>query len=173
MTYGTREGDETLLKFTSGEVTIVLQGSEDFVERQVRFFRHYLEGAAKNGAGAATASAPATTTLTASAPTNGADDSGSRLTSFFKARASRAGRGAIQESLLLFGYFLQEVDGQPEFSIEQLGGCFGVVGRPQPKNLHHAVGTLKRKQKWFQEGSRRGSYRLSERGRKLVRPVSC
>jgi hypothetical protein len=41
-----------------------------------------------------------------------------------------------------------------------------------PKNLHHAVGTLKRKHGWFKEGSKRGLYSVSERGRKLVKPVS-
>jgi len=149
---------ETVLKFTSGEVTIELQGSEEFVERQVRFFRHYLSGeTAPSGASAPVAPPPA--------PKSG-------LAEFFHGRAARAGRGAIQEALLHFGYYLQVVEGQPEFSIEQLGGCFAVVGRPMPKNLHHAVGTLKRKQKWFQEGTRRGLYRLSEKGRRLVRPVA-
>jgi len=149
--------EETVLKFTAQDVTIELQGSEEFVERQIRFFKHYLEQQTPE---AEAAEAPE-------------QDEGVRpgLHNFFQERASKAGRGAIQESLLLFGYYLQEVDGQPEFSIEQIGGCFGVVGRPPPKNLHHAVGTLKRKQKWFQEGSKRGYYRLSDRGRKLVRPL--
>ena len=142
--------EDTILKFTSSDVTIELQGSEEFVERQIRFFKHYL------------------------AQENGQASAGEKkltLAEFFEARASRSGRGAIQEALLLFGYYLQEVEGQPEFSIEQIGGCFGVVGRPMPKNLHHAVGTLKRKHKWFEEGSKRGLYRVSEAGRKLVRPV--
>ena len=142
--------EETILKFTSQDVTIELQGSEDFVERQIKFFKHYLRSESAP-------SAPA-----AQAPSLG---------DFFKRRSPRSGRGAIQEALLLFGYYLQEVEGQSEFSIEQIGGCFGVVGRPMPKNLHHAVGTLKRKHGWFQEGSKRGSYRLSEKGKKLVRPV--
>jgi hypothetical protein len=148
---------ETLLKFTTKDVTIELQGTEDFVERQIRFFKHYLA----NGHAAAPApeAAPA------------AKGPRSDLEAFFAERASHTGRGAIQEALLLFGYYLQDIEGQPEFSIEQIGGCFGVVGRPMPKNLHHAVGTLKRKHKWFEEGSRRGSYRLAEKGRKLVRPV--
>ncbi len=145
---------ETVLKFTSNDVTVELQGSENFVERQIQFFKHYLNGQEEH------------------------DDTGESgharpaLAEFFDARASRNGRGAIQEALLLFGYFMQEVDGQPEFSIEQIGGCFGVVGRPMPKNLHHAVGTLKRKHKWFQEGSKRGYYSVSEKGKKLVRPVT-
>jgi len=146
--------EETVLKFTTKEVTIELQGSEDFVERQIQFFRHYLEDQAPEAEPAQ-------------------EDEGVRLNleSFFQERASKAGRGAIQESLLLFGYYLEEVEGQSEFSIEQIGGCFGVVGRPLPKNLHHAVGTLKRKHRWFQEGSKRGYYRLSEQGRKLVKPL--
>ncbi|HEX5137455.1 MAG TPA: hypothetical protein VFY93_10810 [Planctomycetota bacterium] len=146
--------EETVLKFTTKDVTIELQGSEEFVERQIRFFKHYLatgESAPKEAA----PSAPGKPTLA----------------TFFEQRASRSGRGAIQEALLLFGCYLQDVEGQPEFSIEQIGGCFGVVGRSLPKNLHHAVGTLKRKHKWFEEGSKRGYYRLSEKGRKLVRPA--
>jgi hypothetical protein len=142
-----------VLKFTTKDVTIELQGSEDFVERQIQFFKHYL----------AREEAP---------PVESAPPAGDRpsLAAFFDERSSRTGRGAIQEALLLFGYYLQDVEGLPEFSIEQIGGCFGVVGRPLPKNLHHAVGTLKRKHKWFQEGSKRGYYRLSDKGRKLVRP---
>ena len=143
--------EETTLKFTSSDVTIELQGSEEFVERQIRFFKHYLNHHEEAKEVEATVEG---------------------LADFFNARASRSGRGAIQEALLLFGYHLQEVQGQPEFSIEQIGGCFGVVGRPQPKNLHHAVGTLKRKHRWFQEGSKRGMYRVSEKGKKLVRPTA-
>jgi len=141
--------EETLLKFASKDVTIELQGTEDFVERQVRFFRHYLSEASE--------------TPSAKEPERPA------LADFFQSHASRAGRGAIQEALLIFGYYLQEVEGKPEFSIDQLGSCFGVVGRPPPKNLHHAVGTLKRKHKWFEEGSKRGLYRVSEKGRRLLR----
>ncbi len=143
--------EDTILKFTSNDVTIELQGSEGFVERQIRFFKHYLVN--ENGRDPAARAAKLT------------------LEDFFQERASRSGRGAIQEALLLFGYYLQEVEGQREFSIEQIGGCFGVVGRPMPKNLHHAVGTLKRKHRWFEEGSKRGSYRVSEKGKSLVRPV--
>jgi len=152
--------EETVLKFTSKDVTIELQGSEEFVERQIRFFKPYLEQQDRGVRPLPAASAQ---------PPEGDGKPG--LSEFFHARASKAGRGAIQEALLHFGYYLTEVEGQPEFSIEQLGGCFAVVGRPMPKNLHHAVGTLKRKQKWFQEGSKRGHYRLSERGRKLVKPL--
>jgi len=144
--------EETLLRFTANDVTIELKGSEDFVERQIQFFKHYLRDGSANMEEAPVVKRPP-------------------LAEFFEARASRSGRGAIQEALLLFGYFLQEVEGLPEFSIEQVGGCFAVVGRPMPKNLHHAVGTLKRKQKWFLEGSKRGLYRVSDSGKKLVRPL--
>lgn len=141
---------ETILKFTSGEVTIELQGSEDFVERQIKFFKRHLNQEE------------------AEAPK---EESKPSLDEFFHSRSSRKGRGAIQEALLLFGYYLQVVDGQPEFSIEQIGACFPIVGRDMPKNLHHSVGTLKRKHGWFKEGSKRGLYVVSDRGRKLVKPV--
>ena len=144
--------DETVLKFTTSDVTIELAGSEDFVERQIRFFKHYLDSEANPEGAAGQGEKPS-------------------LEDFFRERASRSGRGAIQEALLLFGFYLEDVVGQPEFSIEQIGGCFEVVGRPLPKNLHHAVGTLKRKHGWFQEGSKRGLYRLSDTGRGLVRPL--
>jgi len=147
--------EETLLKFTSKDVTIELQGSEEFVERQLRFFRRYLNVAENES--------PAATAAPASARPS--------LSDFFNARVTRTGRGAIQESLLVFGYWLQVVEGNPEFSIEQIAGCFPLVGRALPKNLHHAVGTLKRKHRWFEEGSKRGLYSVSEKGRKLVRPL--
>ena len=145
------EAEETVVKFRTPDVTIELQGSEDFVERQIQFFRHYLRDLEQEGA-------------------NGAGGQPG-LADFFEERATKTGRGAIQEALLLFGFYLQEVEGQAEFSIEQIGGCFAVVGRDLPKNLHHAVGTLKRKHAWFEEGSKRGLYRVSELGRSLVRPV--
>jgi hypothetical protein len=145
--------EETVLKFTSNDVTIELQGSEEFVERQIRFFRHYLSASPPPAAPAVEAPA------SRDRPT---------LAEFFHARSSRTGRGAIQEALLLFGYYLQEVEGKAEFSIEQVGACFGVVGRPPPKNLHHAIGTLKRKHGWFEGGSKRGLYRVSEKGKRLV-----
>ncbi|MDH3592407.1 MAG: hypothetical protein OER88_11040, partial [Planctomycetota bacterium] len=109
--------EETVLKFTTQDVTIELQGSEKFVERQIQFFRHYLNEAEQEVV----------------EPANGR----MTLAAFFNERATKTGRGAIQEALLLFGFYLQEVEGQAEFSIEQIGGCFAVVGRDLPKNLHH------------------------------------
>ncbi|MCZ6571869.1 MAG: hypothetical protein O7C98_01735 [Planctomycetota bacterium] len=150
--------EETILKFTSNEVTIELQGSEDFVERQIQFFRRHLQEARVAGA------------ETATALPSGAEGTPS-LADFYKSRRTRRGRGAIQEALLLFGFYMQAVEGNVEFSIEQVGGCFGVVGLDLPKNLHHAVGTLKRKHGWFEEGSKRGRYRVSSEGLKLVRPL--
>lgn len=178
-TNATDNVEDTIMKFTSGDVTIELSGSEDFVERQIRYFRHYLDGGPDGARPARAGSAAPTGRSTVSTETGTGSGKGGAgaarprpsLNEFFSARAVKHGRGAIQEALLLFGYFLQEVEGQFEFSIEQIGGCFGVVGRPPPKNLHHAVGTMKRKQAWFQEGSKRGYYRVSETGKRIVRPL--
>jgi len=92
------------------------------VERQILFFRRHLQEARVAGA------------ETATALPSGAEGTPS-LADFYKSRRTRRGRGAIQEALLLFGFYLQAVEGNVEFSIEQVGGCFGVVGLDLPKNL--------------------------------------
>ena len=156
---------ETNFKFTSADVTIELSGSEEFVERQIKFFQGHMVSAGE-------VELPQAESTNGSAPAHNGNARGDLLLDdFFRARATRAGRGAIQEALLLFGFYLQEIEGLNEFSIDQLGASFGAVGRPVPKNLHHAVGTLKRKQGWFVPGSRRGTYRVAPVGMQLVKPV--
>ena len=154
----------TTFKFTTADVTIELEGSEDFVERQIKFFTSHM---ATSPVEAAPSDSAVAAKLGNGQPNNGQ----LALDEFFRARATRAGRGAIQEALLLFGFYMQEIEGQQEFSIDQLGASFGAVGRPVPKNLHHAVGTLKRKQGWFVPGSRRGTYRVGQAGVRLVKPA--
>jgi len=156
---------ETNFKFTSADVTIELSGSEEFVERQIQFFQSHMVPAGELAPTAPVEHEPSAKNG------NGNTNGGLLLDDFFRARATRAGRGAIQEALLLFGFYLQEIEGLNEFSIDQLGASFGAVGRPVPKNLHHAVGTLKRKQGWFVPGSRRGTYRVAPVGMQLVKPV--
>ena len=155
---------ETNFKFTSADVTIELSGSEEFVERQIQFFQGHMVPVGE-------VEQPQAESDNGPVPAqNGSANGELQLDDFFRARATRAGRGAIQEALLLFGFYLQEIEGLNEFSIDQLGASFGAVGRPVPKNLHHAVGTLKRKQGWFVPGSRRGTYRVAPEGMQLVKP---
>ena len=131
--------DETVLKFTTSDVTIELAGSEDFVERQIRFFKHYLDN-----------------------DSNGSDASGGTaetpsLETFFKERASRSGRGAIQEALLLFGYYLEDVVGQPEFSIEQIGWMLRRGGAAAPQKPPSRRGDPKAQARLVHRGLQTGA----------------
>ena len=91
-----------------------------------------------------------------------------RLDVFFAARPLREGRGAIQDRILLFIYYLQKVQGKREVSGDDITWCFQQLNIPQPKNLHNALGILKRKIKHLQEGTKRGLYALSPDGETYV-----
>lgn len=162
----------TVFRFTAEGVDLEFSGTEAFVEAQVERFRRFLEkavggapGAAPpppSPAGQAEASAPAVPEAPASAaprPT---------LEAFYASRPLREGRGAIQDRILLFIHFLQSVQGKREVSGDDIVWCFQQVGLERPKNLHNALGILKRKLGHLEEGSRRGLYGLSAAGRQYV-----
>ena len=56
------------------------------------------------------------------------------------------------------------VKGKREVSGDDLVHTFRTVGWERPKNLHNALGILKRKIGHLQEGGRRGLYQLSPAG---------
>jgi hypothetical protein len=66
--------------------------------------------------------------------------------------------------ILIFAYFLREYRGKEEFGIENLNACFSLVGVTPPKSLANTMGIMKRAQKFFHAGSRRGQYALTDRG---------
>jgi hypothetical protein len=147
----------TVFRFTAEGVDLEFAGSEEFVEKQVQRFRRFLEGAVGVEAPSPAASAPASFTGTKES-----------LDAFYGARPLREGRGAIQDRILLFIYYLQHVQGKREVSGEDILWCFQQLGIERPKNLHNALGILKRKLKHLEEGSRRGLYQLSQAGRDYV-----
>ena len=149
----------TVFRFTSGEVDLEFAGTEDFVEKQLIRFRRYLEGAVGLPADAPAPEAPAETG--GALPKESLDD-------FYSARPLREGRGAIQDRILLFIYYLQKVQGKREVSGDDITWCFQQLAIPQPKNLHNALGILKRKIGHLQEGSKRGLYALSAEGQTYV-----
>jgi hypothetical protein len=55
-----------------------------------------------------------------------------------------------------------------EVSGDDIVWCFQKLSIPEPKNLHNALGILKRKIKHLQEGSKRGLYSLSPEGQAYV-----
>lgn len=152
------EEPKTVFKFTAEGVDLEFAGSEEFVEKQVQRFRPFLEAAV----GEAT---PADEGQAESA------DSGEEkqtLDVFYGARPTREGRGAIQDRILLFIYYLQNVQGKQAVSKEDIGWCFTQVGLHTPKNLLNALGNMKRKLGYLQGGGRRGLYRLAPKGQQYV-----
>jgi hypothetical protein len=152
---------KTVFKFTAEGVDLEFAGSEAFVEKQVQRFRAFLEAAVSDSASKGAASAEAA----ASADTADGADS---LDAFYKARPTREGRGAIQDRILLFIYYLQHVQGKQAISKEDIGWCFNQVGLSTPKNLLNALGNMKRKLGYLQGGGRRGLYRLAPKGQQYV-----
>jgi hypothetical protein len=150
----------TVFRFTAEGVDLEFAGTEQFVEQQVERFRRFLEQAV--GTAAPQQDAPA-----AAAPeTPGTPKE--TLDAYYAARPLREGRGAIQDRILLFIYYLQHVQGKREISGDDILWCFQQLGLERPKNLHNALGILKRKLGHLEEGSRRGLYALSTAGRSYV-----
>src|SRR5687767_6170641 len=148
----------TVFRFTAEGVDLEFSGTEEFVEQQVVRFRRFLEHAV----GVATPPPePAAPPAPPSAPKE-------TLDAYYAARPLREGRGAIQDRILLFLYYLQNVQGKREVSGDDILWCFQQLGLERPKNLHNALGILKRKLGHLEEGSRRGLYALSSAGRSYV-----
>ncbi|MHC5009531.1 MAG: hypothetical protein ACYTG6_01125 [Planctomycetota bacterium] len=156
-----QDGQETVFRFTAEGVDLEFAGSEEFVEKQVQRFRTFLEGAI----GHLTPGARAEEEEAAQA---GAAKGPETLQAFYDARPTRAGRGAIQDRILLFVYYLQHVQGKQAVSKEDISWCFQQVGLSIPKNLLNALGNMKRKLNFLQGGGRRGLYQLSPKGQQYV-----
>jgi hypothetical protein len=156
----TTQSPSTVFRFTAEGVDLEFAGTEEFVEQQVERFRRFLEQAVGTAAPPAAAS-PDATADASSAPKESLD-------AYYAARPLREGRGAIQDRILLFIYYLQHVQGKREVSGDDILWCFQQLGLERPKNLHNALGILKRKLGHLEEGSRRGLYALSSAGRSYV-----
>lgn len=109
-------------------------------------------------------------------PTSGAETAGNpgalenpTLEQFYRRARSREGRGALQETILIFAYFLKAYREKEEFSIESLNACFSLVGAAPPKSLANTLGMMKRTQKFFAAGSQRGHYTLTAAGTAYVK----
>ncbi|MCC7137839.1 MAG: hypothetical protein IT460_05355 [Planctomycetes bacterium] len=147
---------ETVFRFAAEGIDLEFAGSEEFVEKQLARFQPFLRHAVGGGD-----SAPAASPAAPSAPSAAPKES---LEAFYAARPLREGRGAIQDRILLFIHYLQHVQGKREVSGDDIVWCFQQLGIPEPKNLHNALGILKRKIGHLQEGSKRGLYSLSPEG---------
>jgi len=165
------ERPETVFRFTAEGIDLEFAGSEVFVEKQVERFSAFLEGAVGQAAAAAGVGP-----LTAGEGRDDGQEKGPEtLSDFYAARPTREGRGAIQDRILLFIYYMQNVQGKQAVSKEDIAWCFQQVDLAVPKNLLNALGNMKRKLGYLQGGGRRGLYRLAPRGQQYVeerfRPV--
>jgi hypothetical protein len=149
-------------KFRSKGLEVEFEGREDFLNAEIDHLKPALERELARVAEAASATAPSGSP--ASAETTASNDGGPSLEDFYRRARSREGRGALQEMILIFAYFLREYRGKEEFGIENLNACFSLVGVTPPKSLANTMGIMKRAQKFFHAGSRRGQYALTDRG---------
>ncbi len=148
-------GDSGLFRFKSPGLEVEFAGPEEFVEAQIAHLRKRM--LREMGLGARATPAPETSSAKPS------------LEDFYRRARSREGRGALQETILIFAYFVREYRSKDEFSIENLNGCFSLVGVTPPKSLANTLGIMKRSQRFFAAGSQRGHYALTEKGVAYVR----
>ncbi len=146
------ESPETVFKFTAEGVDLEFAGTEEFVERQVKRFRSFLQDAV-----GIEEAAPATAVAEE-------EPKAQTFLEFVDGRPPREGRGSIQDRILLAIYFMNVVRKQREVGGDDIVYCFKQADWERPKNLHNALGILKRKIGHLQEGSRRGLYQLSPAG---------
>lgn len=153
-------------RFKSKGLEVDFEGRDDFLTAQIEHLKPAFERELKRLADEAAKNAPAPAE---SAPASGADTGGATagspsLEDFYRRAESRDGRGALQEMILIFAYFLREYRGKEEIGIENLNACFSLVGVTPPRSLANTMGIMKRTQKFFSSGSRRGQYALSDKG---------
>lgn len=151
----------TVFRFAAGDIDLEFAGPEDFVDAQVERFRGLLENAVgieSNG------KVEMRATGTKPKPKR----PGETLESFYSERPVRDGRGSIQDRILLFIYFMDRIQSRSEVSARDITHCFQQLDIETPKNLHNTLGLLKRNRGFLGEGSKRGLYCLSPKGRQYV-----
>jgi len=152
--------EDAVFRFSSPGLSVDFEGPEEFVEAQLARVRDKI----RQEMGLAAAAGPADAGDAAGTePGNGATPAPA-LTEFYERARSREGRGALQEMILIFAFFLRTHRAQLEVSIDSLTACFDDVGAAPPRNLANTLGIMKRKQGVFAAGSARGHYALTDDG---------
>jgi|SRR5688572_4925216 len=170
---GTEEGGEAApaarFQFVSRDLRLELSGTPDFVNAQFDFFRPAL----RRALGYPEAAAPQAPVAPGAIPSAPLDGGGGRsaLEEFLRRVRTRVGRGALQERILLFIYYLTEVKGRNEVGTEDINFCFDLLGLERPRSLANTLGIMKRNQAVLDAGTRRGTYCVTEKGRGLVQSM--
>jgi hypothetical protein len=159
---------EARFAFESPEFTVEFRGSEKFVTEQMEHVRERVHAilASENGPPAESAS-PARS----GSPSGSESGRGEKptLESIYLKAKTREGRGALQDSVIIFAHYMQAYQNKLEFSIEDLNFCFDLLNIRRPKSLANTLGIIKRDRKLLHSGGKRGTYTLSERGKEKVR----
>ena len=135
---------DTFFRINTFDVEFEIEGSEEFVRGETARFLPHLSVVA-------TAPEPA-------APA-------SPLKTWFDDRVPRGQPPSMQDSILIFGYFLKREKDQHLFSPGDIKRAFGEVDRKIPKSLLQIMGTLKRDQGLLcSPGEKRGRYALAPEG---------
>jgi len=154
--------------FRSPDFSVEFRGTEEYVTGQIELVAARIREVLGTEAGpAAPASPPVPTSpeMPAAAPP---PRKRAPLEAFYLRAKTREGRGALQDSILIFAHYLQFEQGRSEFSIDDLNFCFDLLDKRRPKSLANTLGILKRDRHWLVKGSRRGTYTLTGRGRERV-----
>jgi hypothetical protein len=144
--------------FGAREFRVEFRGTEEFVKEQIDLVRARIREVLDGGSGAGTPGGQ-------TAPPGEKPS----LESFYLQAKTREGRGALQDSILIFAHYMEHYQGKHEFSIEDLNFCFDILNIQRPKSLANTLGIIKRDRKLLHSGSRRGTYTLSERGAEKVK----
>ena len=150
--------------FRSPSLSVEFRGSETFVTEQIDRVRAEI----RRILGVPDAAAPAPS----AAPAGPTGDRTAPLEEFYRRSTTREGRGALQDSILIFAHYVLTEQGKPEFSTEDLNFCFDLLNLRRPKSLANTLGILKRDRGWLAKGSRRGTYVLTARGRERAQALT-
>src|SRR5690349_2777787 len=106
-------------RFKSKGLEVEFEGEDSFLSAQIEHLKPALERELKRLADEAAQQAPAAAEGESAAPAEqGGSSAGPSLEDFYRRAKSREGRGALQEMILIFAYFLREYRGKEEFGIE-------------------------------------------------------
>jgi hypothetical protein len=171
MTTPTPQSDSlhSRFRFKSKGLEVEFEGKEEFLSAQIEHLKPAFEREFARLASEAAKTAAAASPAAAGAAVETGAPGAPSLEDFYRRAKSREGRGALQEMILIFAYFLREYRGKEEFGIENLNACFSLVGVTPPKSLANTMGIMKRTLKFFHSGSRRGQYALTDKGGAYVK----
>ncbi len=156
------EHEEARFQFVSKDLQLEFAGSSEFVNSQIEMFRPALRRALGY-------EEPSGSENERSGDGGASQGSGrSDLEEFLRGVRTRVGRGALQERILLFIYFLTTVKDRAEVGTEDINFCFDLLGLERPRSLANTLGIMKRNQGLLEAGSRRGTYLCTEKGRNQV-----